>query len=107
MQTVYNVYCDESCHLENDEQRAMVLGAVWFPEKYSRRINRHLRKIKLAHGFSDEYELKWTRVSERNVGLYLEVVRFFFSKPAIRFQAVIIPNKLLPVSVALEVDDFL
>ena len=25
----YNVYCDESCHLENDHQKVMTLGAVW------------------------------------------------------------------------------
>jgi hypothetical protein len=27
----FNVYCDESCHLEHDRQQAMVLGAVWCP----------------------------------------------------------------------------
>lgn len=26
MNQTYNVYCDESCHLENDGQKAMVLG---------------------------------------------------------------------------------
>jgi hypothetical protein len=31
MSQVLNVYCDESCHLENDHQTAMVLGAVWCP----------------------------------------------------------------------------
>jgi hypothetical protein len=30
---VYNVYCDESCHLENDHQKVMVLGAVRYPLK--------------------------------------------------------------------------
>ena len=93
MATVYNVYCDESCHLEHDNQRAMVLGAVWFPEMHARKINRHVRNIKMKHGFGDDYELKWTKVSRRNIGLYLDIVRFFFSKPSIRFRAVIIPNK--------------
>jgi hypothetical protein len=32
MTTEYNVYCDESCHLENDGQKAMVLGSVWCPK---------------------------------------------------------------------------
>ena len=31
MSDTFNVYCDESCHLENDHQKAMVLGAVWCP----------------------------------------------------------------------------
>ncbi len=29
MSDIFNVYCDESCHLENDQQNVMVLGAVW------------------------------------------------------------------------------
>ncbi len=28
MSQVFNIYCDESCHLENDRQKAMVLGAI-------------------------------------------------------------------------------
>ena len=26
-----NIYCDESCHLEQDGQSLMVLGAAWCP----------------------------------------------------------------------------
>ena len=29
MSDIFHVYCDESCHLENDHQNAMVVGAVW------------------------------------------------------------------------------
>lgn len=31
MSDIVNVYCDESCHLGNDHQKVMVLGAVWYP----------------------------------------------------------------------------
>ncbi len=31
MSDIFNVYCDESCHLENDHRKVMVLGAVWCP----------------------------------------------------------------------------
>ena len=31
MSQIFNIYCDESCHLENDREKAMVLGAVWCP----------------------------------------------------------------------------
>jgi hypothetical protein len=33
MNKTYNIYCDESCHLENDKQEVMVLGAVWRKDK--------------------------------------------------------------------------
>jgi len=35
---IFNVYCDESCHLENDHQKAMVLGAIWTPFQRCREI---------------------------------------------------------------------
>ena len=31
MPQVFNVYCDESCHLEHDRQKVMVLGVIWWP----------------------------------------------------------------------------
>lgn len=42
----FNIYCDESCHLENDKQQAMVLGAIWCQTDFSRHIARHLKEIK-------------------------------------------------------------
>lgn len=29
MRETFNIYCDESCHLERDGQPNMVLGALW------------------------------------------------------------------------------
>jgi len=31
MTQVANIYCNESCHLEHDRQKVMVLGAIWCP----------------------------------------------------------------------------
>lgn len=44
MTRVFNVYCDESCHLENDRQKAMVLGAVWCPLEKTREIAVRIRE---------------------------------------------------------------
>ncbi len=33
MSQAFNVYRDESCHLENDHQKVMVLGTVRYPLK--------------------------------------------------------------------------
>jgi hypothetical protein len=38
MSQVFNIYCDESCHLEHDQQKAMVLGAVWCPLEKIKKI---------------------------------------------------------------------
>lgn len=49
MTEIFNIYCDESCHLENDGQRAMVLGAVWCPEAKRLEVAERLREIKARH----------------------------------------------------------
>ena len=41
MTGIFNVYCDESCHLENDHQKAMVMGAIWCPLEKTREISVH------------------------------------------------------------------
>jgi len=55
MSQIFNVYCDESCHLENDHQEVMVLGAVWCPLEKSREIMDRLREIKQKHGLTPEF----------------------------------------------------
>jgi hypothetical protein len=50
MSPTYNIYCDESCHLQGDRQTVMVLGAVWCETAESRRISETIRRIKQEHG---------------------------------------------------------
>ena len=46
MSKTFNIYCDESCHLENDESNVMTLGAVWHDTNITKDTARRLRKIK-------------------------------------------------------------
>ena len=41
----YNVYLDESCHLENDSINVMTLGSVWCPKEKVRDIGIRIRDI--------------------------------------------------------------
>lgn len=93
MSETYNIYCDESCHLENDRQRAMVLGAVWCPLDKTREIAVRLREIKQKHGLSPHFEVKWTKVSPAGKALYLDLVDYFFDDDDLRFRALIVPDK--------------
>ena len=61
MSQVFNIYCDESCHLENDGQKVMVLGAVWCLSEKSQEIMVRLREIKKKHHLPEEFEVKWTK----------------------------------------------
>lgn len=93
MSTPYNVYCDESCHLENDHEDVMVLGAVWCPAEASRNAFVRLREIKAEHGLAHDFELKWTKVSPAKLAYYRDVLDYFFDSDDLGFRAVVIPDK--------------
>jgi hypothetical protein len=58
------IYCDESCHLENDHQLAMVMGAIWCPIERVREISIRIREIKAKHNLKTNFEIKWTALLE-------------------------------------------
>ncbi|MDY7077554.1 MAG: DUF3800 domain-containing protein [Chloroflexota bacterium] len=95
MNQTFNVYCDESCHLENDGQQAMVLGAVWCPLEKSREIAVRLREIKVKHHLSPTFEIKWVKVSPAKVQFYLDVMDYFFDDDDLHFRALIVPDKTI------------
>jgi hypothetical protein len=93
MSELYNMYCDESCHLEHDQQKAMVLGTIWCPQEHVKSIIGDIREIKEKHGFHQQFEIKWVKVSPKMVQFYLDLVDYFFSNNELHFRALIIPDK--------------
>lgn len=93
MADTYNIYCDESCHLEHDRQKAMVLGAVWSPLNKTREIAGRIRDIKMRHGLPKTFEIKWTKVSPAKLAFYLDVLDYFFDESDLHFRALIVPDK--------------
>ncbi|ECK2142811.1 DUF3800 domain-containing protein [Salmonella enterica subsp. enterica serovar Enteritidis] len=89
----FNVFCDESCHLLNDHNKVMVLGALWCPDAITKKISRDLKTIKKKHNLSPDFEIKWTKVSTAKVEFYLEIVDYFFQNKALRFRAIVVPDK--------------
>jgi hypothetical protein len=92
---IFNVYCDESCHLENDHQKVMVLGAIWCPLEKCREISVRLREIKKKHKLASDFEVKWTKVSPAKSQFYLEWMDYFFDDDDLHFRALIVPDKSL------------
>jgi uncharacterized protein DUF3800 len=85
----FNVYCDESGHLEHDGQAAMVLGGVWCdaaaaPDSFVR-----IREIKQRHGLNEAFEVKWTKVSPAQLVLYLDLVDYFFDDGDLHFRGLV------------------
>lgn len=91
MSDLINIYCDESCHLEHDHQRVMVLGCIWTPASHVRRLANELRDIKerrQARG-----ELKWAKVSRSREKFFEEVVDWFFGEELLHFRCLVVSDK--------------
>jgi len=95
MVVTYNVYCDESCHLERDGQPVMVLGAVWCPAEKSRLIAVDIRDIKKRHNMPPKFESKWIKVSPAKLDFYKDLLDYFFSNVDLHFRALVVPDKSL------------
>jgi hypothetical protein len=93
MALTYNIYCDESCHLENDQQNVMTLGAVWCLSEKVREISSRMKDIKKKHGLSPNFELKWTKVSKSKQEFYLDILDYFLDDDDIHFRALVVPEK--------------
>jgi len=93
MPELINIYCDESCHLANDKQRAMTLGAVWCSAASAREIADHIRALKTRHGMGRDFESKWTKVSPGGMRFYQALLDYFFENPDLHFRAVIATEK--------------
>jgi len=93
MAQTFNIYCDESCHLEHDQQPAMVLGAVWCPLDKVHEIAVRLREIRKHHNLPPDFEIKWTKISPAKQQFYLALMDYFFDDDDLHFRALIVPDK--------------
>lgn len=89
----YNIYCDESCHLENDSIDLMILGGISCPQRSKQKIFDDIRNIKIKHGLSSWFEIKWTKVSDSKIDFYIDLIDYFFDSKDLAFRAVIATNK--------------
>lgn len=88
---MYNIYCDESCHLENDRHPVMALGAIWCPKSECARLSKEISDIKNKHNAKGE--LKWVKVSSSRQDFYFDLINWFFKEPALHFRALVVLNK--------------
>lgn len=93
MNGISHIYCDESCHLEQDRQTAMALGAVSCPADVHRKIGRKIKALKKEFGIPAGREIKWTQVAPSNLEFYLALVDLFFDEKHLGFRGVIVPDK--------------
>lgn len=89
----YNIYCDESCHLPNDNSTVMIIGGISCPKNKVYFINNEIRNVKKKYGIYEFVEIKWTKVSTSKLEMYKELVDVFFKYDFLKFRCVIATNK--------------
>lgn len=94
-----SIFCDESCHLENDQSNVMLLGALWCETRHVKDLSILIREIKRRHGLrlpdgsSRGFEIKWSKVGPAKADFYLDLVKFFVEDDRLRFRGVIVNDK--------------
>ena len=81
----FNIYCDESCHLQHDHKKFMFLGSISCAYPQVKRHSKRIDELKKEHNFYAE--IKWTNVSMSKVRFYLDLVDYFFDTD-LRFRAI-------------------
>ncbi len=99
-----NIYCDESCHLQNDKQSVMVLGAIHCPASKKDEIFIRIDEIKRKYGLIPKhnknlkenrtyYEIKWNKVSKSQINFYRDIIDYFFDNADLSFRVLVVPDK--------------
>lgn len=91
----YNVYCDESCHLVNNDSKYMLIGAVYCPKNKVKKINEYIKYLKENYELSNNIELKWNKIHWKKEKLYLDVVNYFFNQDYLKFRVIVIDKTVL------------
>jgi len=100
----FNLYCDETRHLENDGKSHMLLGYISVPYHQLILYKEQIEDIKRRHHFYAE--IKWSKVSKSQVEFYNDLIDFFFGSD-IQFRAVVIPkDRIRPDDFGQSYDDF-
>lgn len=92
---IINIYCDESCHLENEQCKTMVVACIRCPKKLVSKINEDLINLKTKHNIWKYAETKWTKVSISKIDYYRDLLEYFFQNENIKFRAIVIDKSTL------------
>lgn len=90
MSTTYNIYIDESCHLEHDKSEVMCIGYTKINQEDYLEVKQAIKEIKLKH--KSPTEVKWNKLSMSRWELYKELIDFFFAS-TIEFRSVLVKSK--------------
>jgi len=104
MNKTFNLYCDESTHLENDGQPYMLIAYVGTAYNELKLHKKAISNLKKQHKFKGE--IKWSNVSNAKYSFYNELIEYFFATNLF-FRAIIIKKEQIKTDqIGATYDDF-
>lgn len=100
---MFNLYCDESCHLQNDSSDVMCVGGIVVPYERIEEYKTSIKAIKRKYGLLQE--IKWNTISSTHIRMYEELISFFFASE-MSFRSILIKNKSNISAHTLGKDDY-
>lgn len=91
----YNIYCDETCHLEHDKEKVMVIGGIKCPKSQRKQIIDKIFHIKEECNIPKMAEIKWNKVSICNLEYFKKLIDLFLNTPDLQFRAVVVDKTKL------------
>jgi Protein of unknown function (DUF3800) len=85
-----NLYCDESCHLENDGKKFMLIGYISSEYNQIDIHNAKIKELKEKHHFYSE--IKWSKVSKSKHQFYDDLIDYFFASD-LCFRCIVVDKK--------------
>lgn len=86
----FNLYCDESTHLENDGMPYMIIAYISTPYNQLKQHKSAISDLKKEHRFKGE--IKWSNVSNAKYPFYNALIEYFFATD-LYFRAIIIKKE--------------
>lgn len=76
LNSIINIYCDESHPMQNDGQDFMVIGCLICHKNKYRNIKKNIQKIKRTNGLDLGYEFKWQKINKKRLSTYIELIDY-------------------------------
>jgi len=89
----YDIFCDESRHIEKDRFKYMVIGGIWCERPFRKELNSMIEGMKSAANFAGE--LKWTKITPKKIALFKNVIQLFFTNSKLSFRCIVVNKEKL------------
>lgn len=86
----YDLFVDESCHLEHDGYGVMCIGYIKVPKSEYDMLKQSFKDLKEKHEI--ESEIKWSKFSKARMSFYKDLVDYFF-ETSLEFRCVLVKYK--------------